>query len=77
LSHFDFEEYSFKVITCEHNFTPMREKIFSLLTQKGYQRILPELSKFDDWYIKPTQQQYKKDKDPSLAGDYKNAYELD
>jgi FkbM family methyltransferase len=57
LSHFDFEEYSFKVITCEHNFTPMREKIFSLLTQKGYQRVLPELSKFDDWYIKPTQQQ--------------------
>jgi FkbM family methyltransferase len=35
LSHFDFSEYSFKVITVEHNYTPMREKLFSLLTQQG------------------------------------------
>ena len=56
LSHFDFSEYSFKVITCEHNYTPMREKLFSLLTQQGYQRVFEELSLFDDWYVKPTQQ---------------------
>ena len=55
LSHFDFSEYSFKVITCEHNFTPMREKLFSLLTQQGYQRVFEELSFWDDWYVKPTQ----------------------
>ena len=55
LSHFDFSEYNFNVITCEHNYTPMREKLFSLLTQKGYQRVFEELSLFDDWYVKPTQ----------------------
>jgi FkbM family methyltransferase len=54
LSHFNFSEYSFKIITCEHNFSPMREKIFSLLTQQGYQRVFMELSWFDDWYIKPS-----------------------
>lgn len=56
LSHFDFSRYSFKVITCEHNYTPMREKLFSLLTQQGYQRVFEELSLFDDWYVKSTQQ---------------------
>ena len=56
LSHFDFSEYSFKVITCEHNYTPMREKLFSLLTQQGYQRVFEEISLWDDWYVKPTQQ---------------------
>lgn len=56
LSHLDFSEYSFKVITCEHNYTPMREKLFSLLTQQGYQRVFEEISLWDDWYVKPTQQ---------------------
>jgi FkbM family methyltransferase len=55
LSHFDFSEYSFEVITCEHNFTPLREKLFSLLTQQGYQRVFEDVSAFDDWYIKTTQ----------------------
>ena len=53
LSHFDFSQYNFQIITCEHNYTPMREKIYSLLTQNGYQRILEKFSLFDDWYIKP------------------------
>ena len=52
LSHFDFSRYSFKVITCEHNYTPMREKIFQLLTQNGYIRVHQKISQFDDWYIK-------------------------
>jgi FkbM family methyltransferase len=52
LSHFDFSEYSFDVITCEHNFTPMREKLYVLLTKHGYQRVFEELSSIDDWYIK-------------------------
>lgn len=52
LSHFDFSKYSFRVITCEHNFTPMREKIFELLSNNGYTRVFEDLSKFDDWYVK-------------------------
>jgi FkbM family methyltransferase len=52
LNNFDFEEYSFDVITCEHNFTPLRDKIFELLSKKGYQRKYQSLSDFDDWYVK-------------------------
>ena len=52
LSAFDFDKYSFSVITCEHNYTSAREKIFELLTSKGYTRKFEELSLWDDWYVK-------------------------
>ena len=51
LSSFNFEKYKFKVITCEHNFAVNREKIFNLLTNKGYVRKHSDISKFDDWYV--------------------------
>ena len=52
LSHFDFERYRFRTITCEHNHSPMRQKLFDLLTSKGYQRRFETLSGQDDWYVK-------------------------
>ena len=51
LNAFDFEKYKFRVITCEHNFTPMREKIYELLSKKGYKRKLSNISRVDDWYV--------------------------
>ena len=51
LKDFDFKKYQFKVITCEHNFTPMRDKLYKLLTKNGYVRKYEQLSKFDDWYV--------------------------
>jgi FkbM family methyltransferase len=51
LSSLDFERYSFGVITCEHNFSPMREEIHNLLKSHGYSRIFTEISDFDDWYV--------------------------
>lgn len=51
LEAFDFQRHRFKVITCEHNFTPARERIHSLLTAAGYRRKLEEVSRFDDWYV--------------------------
>jgi FkbM family methyltransferase len=51
LNAFDFDAYQFRIITCEHNYTPMREKIYDLLTSKGYTRKFPNLSRFDDWYV--------------------------
>lgn len=54
LSNFDFSKHTFQVITCEHNYTPMREKIYTLLIQQGYQRVFEDLSLFDDWYVKAT-----------------------
>jgi len=51
LDAFDFQRYKFRVITCEHNFTPMREKIYNLLINKGYKRKLTNISRVDDWYV--------------------------
>ena len=51
LRDFDFDEYRFRVITCEHNFTPQREKLYSLFTQNGYVRRHEDVSDFDDWYV--------------------------
>lgn len=51
LENFNFDKYKFKVITCEHNFTANRERIFKLLTKNGYVRIWSEFTQFDDWYI--------------------------
>lgn len=51
LKAFDFDKYKFRVITCEHNYTDMRDSIYTLLTSKGYIRKYHNLSQFDDWYI--------------------------
>jgi FkbM family methyltransferase len=53
LEHLDFEKYDIKIITCEHNFSSNREKIYGLLISKGYTRKYPEISMNDDWYVKP------------------------
>jgi hypothetical protein len=52
LSAFDFRAYDIQIITCEHNFTPMREKLFKLLTEQGYQRKFTQFSRWDDWYVR-------------------------
>lgn len=51
LSTFDFDKFTFNIITVEHNFTSNREKIFNLLLENGYQRRLSDISSFDDWYV--------------------------
>jgi len=52
LSSLDFDKYQFAAITCEHNFTPLREELFALLTGHGYVRKLEAISLFDDWYVR-------------------------
>ena len=51
LKELDFEQFSFRVITVEHNYTSKREKIYNLLTEKGYLRKFTLFSKWDDWYF--------------------------
>ena len=53
LENFNFENYKFAIIVCEHNFTQNRVKIFNLLAAKGYKRVWHEFTQFDDWYILP------------------------
>jgi FkbM family methyltransferase len=54
LKAMDFDRYSFRVITVEHNYTAERLKIFELLSRNGYKRMFTFLSQQDDWYILPT-----------------------
>jgi len=51
LQSLDFNQYQFKVITCEHNFNENRNKIFNLLIKNGYSRKFQDISKYEDWYI--------------------------
>lgn len=51
LRNLDFSKYKFNYISCEHNFTETRERIFNLLTLNGYNRVLEHVSGFDDWYV--------------------------
>lgn len=51
LNKLNFSKYNFNVITVEHNFTETRQKLFKLLTSKGYKRIFEDFSQWDDWYI--------------------------
>lgn len=53
LNAFDFDRWTFRVMTVEHNMAPQREKIHSLLTSKGYRRVHEDISRFDDWYLGP------------------------
>ena len=48
LSSFPFEKWNVSFFTIEHNFTEQREKIMTLMTTNGYERIEKE---WDDWYI--------------------------
>lgn len=51
LSNFPFEKWDIQLLSIEHNFTPLREKIHELLVKNGYERIKVE---WDDWYkLKP------------------------
>lgn len=52
LANFDFSKRLVRVITCEHNYTPEREKIYALLTAQGYVRKFEDVSDFDDWYVR-------------------------
>jgi len=47
LSAFPFDKWKIKLITVEHNFTELRDKIKHLLENHGYVRTE---ARFDDWY---------------------------
>ncbi|MFK5981263.1 MAG: FkbM family methyltransferase [Rhizobiaceae bacterium] len=52
LKNFNFEEYGPTVLTVEHNFTDLQEKIDNLLFSKGYVRAFKAYTDFDAWYVK-------------------------
>jgi FkbM family methyltransferase len=52
LSAFNFDKYDIRIVTIEHNYQPVREKIFELMTSKGYERRFEQVSLIDDWYVR-------------------------
>ena len=52
LESFNFDRYTFRIITCEHNFSAAREKVHTLLSAKGYTRKFERYSRFDDFYVR-------------------------
>jgi len=50
LRSFPFDEYSFRVLTVEHNRFPVREQIREFLDARGYKRI--KTLEIDDCYVK-------------------------
>lgn len=53
LAAFDFSAYDIRLIACEHNHTPKRNVLYSLLTENGFVRVMEQVSQFDDWYVEP------------------------
>lgn len=52
LSALDFERWSPRLITVEHNYTPARDALHALLTDKGYARVFERFSLWDSWYVR-------------------------
>lgn len=52
LNSFNFDKYNIKIITCKHNYSENRNRIYTLLVSKGYERKFESISLFDDWYVK-------------------------
>jgi FkbM family methyltransferase len=51
LQDFDFNHWTFGIVTIEHNYTAQREAILLLLQGNGYRRWKPEVTEWDDWYV--------------------------
>ena len=51
LENFDFEKFSPKIVTVEHNFTEAQSKLDTLFASNNYSRIFKEYTQFDAWYV--------------------------
>ena len=51
LASFNFSDYQLLTLSVEHNYTPQREKIESLLNSVGMTKVPRSINSFDDLYI--------------------------
>ncbi len=51
LQSFDFAKYDIHLLTVEHNHTPQRGLLRTLLEANGFELRFPDLTRFDDWYV--------------------------
>lgn len=52
LSAFNFAAWDVRLVSVEHNYTPRREALHTLLTGHGFRRKFEALSRADDWYVR-------------------------
>ena len=51
LEAFDFQKRTVKLFTIEHNYQEQqRQQIHELMSSHNYERVLPEITLWDDWY---------------------------
>ena len=55
IENFDFQNYDIRFVVIEHNFTFSKEKIIQKMRGAGYVNILPQISAWDVWFIKETE----------------------
>ena len=51
LSAFDFDTWTVRCLSVEHNFAPVREELHQLLRHHGFRRNWTSFSAWDDWYV--------------------------
>ena len=51
LQNFDFEKFSPRIVTVEHNYTDNQKKLDTLFIENNYTRIFKEYTQFDAWYV--------------------------
>ena len=51
LQNFDFEKFSPRIVTVEHNYTDNQKKLDRLFIENNYTRIFKEYTQFDAWYV--------------------------
>jgi hypothetical protein len=49
--NFNFEEYKFGIIACEHNYGVHKEKLEELFCKNGYVKVLDKMSLWDGWFV--------------------------
>lgn len=54
LQAFDFDRYSVRLLSVEHNHTESEAKLDRFLSSKGFERCFPEFSMIDGWYRNTT-----------------------
>ena len=52
LKKFNFLNHDIRIITCEHNYSANRKKIYNLLIKNNFKQIFKNISRHDDWYVK-------------------------
>jgi FkbM family methyltransferase len=55
LQAFDFKKWNVRDICVEHNFRPVRDDIYRLMTANGYRREFEGFSRWDDFYTKDSE----------------------